>query len=412
MRLAKLSNKFQIFGESDLDDALRSRMADLKNVVLQMDRNRVLNGNEADLIDYYVGEFSYEPIEIDIDSVTMSERESSREIIDYGRLILQRGQTYFFHFPVSGNLGLLRTIPNPRIMWTHEFNFDGESEISFGLFGIPGNINDVVAEKDRIINRVKGQMANINNQVRAHNTTVERESEVWIKARKSEVLAQMETVAAIGVPMKKRDNVPSTFTIPNIKRQPRIVERPAASSATFAPEPTLHDDTFQAILKLVHEFGVEIERHPSIYEGKDEESLRDYFILILSPHFDGGVTGETFNKSGKTDILIRYQSSNVFVAECKIWHGKKAFLDAIDQALGYLTWRDSKAALICFIDNVELQPVLDKIVEFAPTHGCYCATLSEASGRYEYRFHLLDDPTRSVLLTVLCFHFPKTREKK
>ena len=167
-------------------------------------------------------------------------------------------------------------------------------------------------------------MTNINNQVRAHNTTVERETEVWLKTRKAEVLAQMETAAAIGVPMKKRDDVPRTFSAPQIKRKPRIVELPKSPNEKFKPEPTLDESTFQEIVKLIHEFGVEFERHPALFEGKDEEALRDHFILILSPHFDGGVTGETFNKAGKTDILIRYKSSNVFVAECKFWHGKKS----------------------------------------------------------------------------------------
>lgn len=36
--------------------------------------------------------------------------------------------------------------------------------------------------------------------------------------------------------------------------------------------------------------------------------------------------GETFNKSGKTDILISEESRSAFIAECKIWRGQKKFL--------------------------------------------------------------------------------------
>ena len=157
MRLAALSSTFQIFGESDLDDALRNRISELKSVILQMDRNRVLSSNEADLIDYCISQFTYEPLQIEFDSVTMSECESTRQMIDFGDLIVQRGLMYSFHLPVSGDLGLLRTIPNPRIMWTQEFKFDGESEISFDVFGTPGDIAAVVAEKDRMFGRVKGK---------------------------------------------------------------------------------------------------------------------------------------------------------------------------------------------------------------------------------------------------------------
>jgi len=96
-----------------------------------------------------------------------------------------------------------------------------------------------------------------------------------------------------------------------------------------------------------------MERHASIHKGKDEEALRDFLIMVLFPHFQS-VTGETFNKSGKTDILIRHEGHIVFVAECKFWSGIKELHKAIDQLLKYLTWRDSKTALICFVENKEL----------------------------------------------------------
>ncbi len=60
--------------------------------------------------------------------------------------------------------------------------------------------------------------------------------------------------------------------------------------------------------------------------------------------------------------------------------------------------------------NVELNPVLNKISEVTPNHKSYAETLNESEGRYEYRFHLLDDATRNVFLTVLCFHFPKIKK--
>ena len=50
-----------------------------------------------------------------------------------------------------------------------------------------------------------------------------------------------------------------------------------------------------------------------------------------------------FNRSGKTGILIRADNHNVFTPECKIWTGPRKFEQAIDQLLGYLAWRDTKA---------------------------------------------------------------------
>ena len=92
--------------------------------------------------------------------------------------------------------------------------------------------------------------------------------------------------------------------------------------------------------------------------------------MVLSPHFQS-VTGETFNKIGKTDILIRYKNANVFVAECKFWKGIKAFYETIDQILSYLTWRDSKTAILCFVKNKEINPVLGQIESETSKHSCY-----------------------------------------
>lgn len=89
---------------------------------------------------------------------------------------------------------------------------------------------------------------------------------------------------------------------------------------------------------------------PSIYKDKGEEDLRDHIIMTLDPNFEyGSVTGETFNKTGKTDIQLRHDSSVVFIAECKFWTGEKGFLRTIDQLLNYLTWRDTKTSVIMFV---------------------------------------------------------------
>ena len=128
--------------------------------------------------------------------------------------------------------------------------------------------------------------------------------------------------------------------------------------------------------------------------------------MVLSPHFDS-VTGETFNKTGKTDILIRHDTANVFVAECKFWTGAKGLNKTIDQVLGYLTWRDSKAAIINFVRNKELGPVLDQIEPTVAKHTCFVsAGSSQTEGWSNFHFHLPSDPTRGVRLAVLSFHFP------
>ncbi|MGA9349778.1 MAG: hypothetical protein WBW48_13370 [Anaerolineae bacterium] len=111
----------------------------------------------------------------------------------------------------------------------------------------------------------------------------------------------------------------------------------------------------------------------------------------------------------KVDILIRHEKTNVFVAECKFWDGIKSVFKAIDQVLGYLTWRDSKAAVVCFIRNKELDPVLKQIETETANHPCFVKYHGKkAESWFSFEFHLKDDETRGVQLAVLCFHFPQS----
>jgi hypothetical protein len=66
-------------------------------------------------------------------------------------------------------------------------------------------------------------------------------------------------------------------------------------------------------------------------EVQIEGDLRQVLLVALKPSYPGQVTAETFNFTGKTDILVRHDDRNIFIAECKIWSGAKGFAEAIDQ---------------------------------------------------------------------------------
>src|SRR5260370_4966399 len=53
-----------------------------------------------------------------------------------------------------------------------------------------------------------------------------------------------------------------------------------------------------------------------------EEDLRTHFLVQLNGVYEGQATGETFNFEGKTDILIRADGGNIFIAERKFWSGE------------------------------------------------------------------------------------------
>ena len=114
-----------------------------------------------------------------------------------------------------------------------------------------------------------------------------------------------------------------------------------------------------------------MERNPQTFSKLKEEEIRDHFLLFLNAHYEGQNSGETFNFSEKTDILIRVKDTNILIAECKFWRGEKNLRKSIDQLLGYTSWRDTKKAILLFNKNQELSSVLAKIKSTVTSYDYY-----------------------------------------
>jgi len=173
--------------------------------------------------------------------------------------------------------------------------------------------------------------------------------------------------------------------------------------------PKLKDEVYQDIISTLNNVGRAIERKPSLYKGKGEEDIRDMFLLFLETRYEGTTaTGETFNKKGKTDILLRYANdgSNLFIGECKVWKGSKIFLETIDQILGYLTWQDSKSAILLFIDNENLDNVKQTVKSDITQHKNHKTMVQESNESFSYIMSLPEDNTVNIGIEIMFFHFP------
>jgi len=228
-----------------------------------------------------------------------------------------------------------------------------------------------------------------------------------VTQRKQKLLNDAQTAASVGYPIRRREGVPATYAVLVQRRTPKIAP-PPASSSSFKPEPALAMEEYENILEIIRNMVQVMERSPKAFENMGEEDLRTHFLVQLNSQYEGGATGETFNFQGKTDILIRSNGGNVFISECKFWGGEKQFLETIDQLLSYLSWRDTKAAVIIFSRNANFPDVLKKISEIAPKHKYYKRTLAgSGESNFRYVFHRPNDPNREIIVTVMAFDVPK-----
>ncbi len=229
-----------------------------------------------------------------------------------------------------------------------------------------------------------------------------------LNERKQSAEKSSSIIQAFKIPIKKRDDIPTTYTIPEIRQKPRIIEAPKVK--TFTPEPTLAVEEYEGILTIIKDMALAMERSPRTFSKLKEEEIRDFFVITLNGHYQGNATGETFNGEGKTDILIRHNNANAFIAECKFWGGQKKLTEAIDQLLGYVTWRDTKTAILLFNKQPDLTSVLTKAKEAIQNHPKYKTEFqfksTELGGTEtikEYKFTHPSDPDKEIYVSLLAF---------
>jgi hypothetical protein len=149
-----------------------------------------------------------------------------------------------------------------------------------------------------------------------------------------------------------------------------------------------------------------MEKTPATYRQLDEEERRNVLLVPLNDGFSGA-TGEAFNASGKTDILVPFEDGNLFIGECKIWAGKESFTDAIDQLFAYRTWRDSKLALVIFVPQKGLTRVIKAARPALEEHAEFAGWIDHAyDTELRCRVTWPGDPERVGTLTVVFAHIP------
>ena len=238
------------------------------------------------------------------------------------------------------------------------------------------------------------------------NANLAEQARRAIQARRDRLMKDRNLVSSLGFAVKPRAGAPQTYAAPQVRQkiEPRL---PPAPSTPFKPEPALSEAHYQHILNVIDNMTVVMERSPTAFAKMGEEDIRQHYLVQLNGHFEGAATGETFNHQGKTDILIRVDGKNIFIAECKFWRGEKQFVETVNQILSYLSWRDTKAAIILFNRNKDFSQVLAKIREamVAHPHRKHGPKV-EFETRFRYVFGNPSDHSREIILTVVAFDVP------
>lgn len=391
----------------------RHQRQQMRQEIEGVDANRLLNSSVDDLARFFAEKFQITVPELDVNNILVNESETQIDVSrDPMRMIMDRSRPFYItgtevevEIPFTGEADAFKIQPNPYTLNPPRATVRGSS-LTFSVVGTNLDADSVRREIDRTVASIQSYLTNLRSNVSGLNSQLLGEAKSAIEARRAKLLASRSMVASLGFKMKERQGAPKTFVAPEVRRKISPV-MPPASSAPFKPEPALSTEDYEHILGVMQNMTQVMELSPSAFHEVDEEALRSHFLVQLNGHYQGQATGETFNYEGKTDILIRSEGKNIFIAECKFWSGPKKLSEAIDQLLNYSSWRDTKTAVVIFNRNRNFSKVLALIPEVVRAHPQYKRDLTGSTETvFRYQFANRDDRNRELFLTVLAFDVP------
>ncbi|MCC5952734.1 MAG: hypothetical protein JJU45_11630 [Acidimicrobiia bacterium] len=393
-----------LFSKGELDQALRSTIEKLIEEVAKWDPDQLLAQSEQEIAAYLAEKHAAHCPQLLRTEMYANEPRDGKQALrdDFYRRVEIDVSRLTVHVPYEGERVIFSLRPNsftynpPRadvtdseVIFTFEDRqLDGEK--------VRGQLDHELAEIDR-------WLAWCREMTTRHNDSLMDTALSAVRQRRERLLADRNTVAGLGIPVRRRANAPS-IAVPVQRRRPEIT-RPKLASAPYEPEPALSETDYDEAIRIIVNSGRQLERSPTTTLRLHEEERRDLMLVGLNSQFEGQAGGEVFNGAGKTDILLRVDNRNVFIAECKIWRGPKSFADAIDQLLGYLVWRDTKAALILFIETKDATQTIQKAQDVLEAHSQCIRTLSSGEPTDRKDFVLLSpsDDAREIKLAFLPF---------
>ncbi|WP_421705323.1 hypothetical protein [Alloalcanivorax xenomutans] len=382
----------------------------------KVDPDRLLNTSVDDLALYFSEKYKIDVPILDEESLVVDQREKQIDVSrDQNRYITDRNRPFYVtgseievEIPFTGEAEAFKIRPNPFTLSPPRASVRGNL-LTFTIVGTNLEATQVRGEIERTVREVQSYLTNLRANVAGLNGQLQGEARKAIAARRDKLLANRNTVASLGFKMKERQNALKTYVPPEVRKKISPV-MPPASSAPYKPEPALGQSDYEHILGVMQDMTHVMELSPSAFHDVDEEALRSHFLVQLNGHYQGQATGETFNYEGKTDILIRSEGRNIFIAECKFWSGPKKLAETIDQLLGYSSWRDTKTAVVVFNRNRDFSKVLAAIPDAVRAHPQYKKDLPGSTETvFRYLFANRDDRNRELYLTVMAFDVPTLR---
>ncbi|KGM88875.1 hypothetical protein rosmuc_01097 [Roseovarius mucosus DSM 17069] len=409
-----------LFFEDDLDGQLRARQGHVSGAVDGVPKDQFLVSSDEELIEYIAASLHVEPLVLHEEAKSMNQTETQIDVSGDKNGYFSRGGGPFhipgtrvdITIPFTGEEWIFRYRTNP---WSTAFP---RADVQRGHLKLTisqphdADPNTFKSSYDREIKLIREYVERSQKQIESYNASLPNLIRSAVTHRRDRLGRHGNIAALLDIPLAAKPGAPSIAPVKiEVRKPPRL---PVPPKTGLVPEPGITDEAYEQILRFIRHQGRTFERTPSTYAVHGEEDLRNIVLAQLNGHFQGDAVGEAFRGKGKTDICIEQDNRAAFVGECKLWSGPAGLTAALDQLLGYLTWRDSKAALIMFNSkNKDFTKILEAMPETLRAHPLFMRDLPcNEAGEWRMQMRSEEDAGRRVTVHAYVFNLYQSGEPR
>lgn len=402
-----------LFSGGRLSESLDGHQTTALSEVERISKDQFLATTVDTLVESICAKAAIEKLVIFEDRMSMDQAETKIEVTGRFEYGFSRGERGFanghqltFYLPFSGEPSLWQLQPNTYSSMPPCGQVDSRTSVLSIALSNTSN-TDQSWYQGELQQQLKGIRDYLSWQ-EPMLAQYERELSAQVRAaveRRRGQLGQLQNLAAtFNIPLVKKEGMPDFRPIEVQRKIAKPLPRPPATG--YKAEPAIASENYEDLLGIIRHAGASFEGTPQTYLPLGEEGLRDNLLSHINVVFEGKATGETFRKYGKTDIRLEEETRSAFVAECKLWGGQKVLVEALDQLLGYLTWRDCKSSLILFNKDVAgFSGIQETIANALKTHRGYLREKpSGRAGEWRVVFQSAEDQGREVTVHVFAFN--------
>lgn len=390
---------FRPFTDLRIDDVLDERVKAIAVAVAAVPAADLCNRSEDELAHELTKRLVLTVPAIDFDAKrlekTIVEVPAERFPIGHGAVAskVHAKAACLVHLPYVGDPIFLRCYDYTKhLTGHHQFSLEG-STLTFEIFDFELTRELIEAECAIQLRFLSVYLGFVASAVHAYNEAVPRRVREAIAKRKRQLVANAEHVGV------------AHDTPPRTRRRIEVTMTPGAAGGLS--DPTLDPKPYGEVLHALASKARALHRTRKANAMLGEEDVRDHLLEELALAFeDSSATGETFAKSGKTDIVVRHEGHDLFVAECRFWNDEAAYLDALTELLGRCTTRECKMALLLFVRGLDFTATEATIRAAAPSHPSFVREdVPYISGVVRYTFEVRGS-SKHAKVAVLLFHLP------